>query len=479
MLVLFETPAGFALFQLLDEDKLNSQNLASHFEDAEKAKKLLVLKHFTKFEDTTEALKSATSVIEGKLPSNLKRFLRKHAKGQKLAVGESALGRTIHEKLGLDVISTGTNVGLNELMRGIRSLLPNLLGENIKESDLNTMALGLAHSLGRYKLKFSPDKVDTMIVQAVSLLGDLDKELNIYCMRVKEWYGWHFPEMSRIIVDNHTYAKVIVLMGMKENAPNIDFSSLLDEAVTAELVRAAQISMGTEITQNDLTHIQDLCTQISEMTDYKNTLSDYVKNRMRAIAPNLSVLVGELVGAKLIAHSGSLMNLAKHPSSTIQLLGAEKALFRALKTKTGTPKYGLIFHATLVGQTAPNFRGKISRVLANKTALSIRYDALGGSDDVNPTVGLQHLESVQQRIKSLEGGNSYRISGKGKSQTQTKSYRKPDTQQTLDTSSDFKGLEKDDQPVEEVPIEPVPEKKRKRESGGGEGGKRKKIRKKK
>ena len=102
--------------------------------------------------------------------------------------------------------------------------------------------------------------------------------------------------------------------------------------------------------------------------------------RRQAIAPNLTTVVGELVGARLIAHAGSLMNLAKQPASTVQILGAEKALFRALKAKHDTPKYGLIYHASLVGQAQPKHKGKISRVLAAKCALSIRVDALGDTD---------------------------------------------------------------------------------------------------
>ena len=100
-----------------------------------------------------------------------------------------------------------------------------------------------------------------------------------------------------------------------------------------------------------------------------------IQTGMAAIAPNLTQLVGELVGAKLISHAGSLLNLAKHPASTIQILGAEKALFRALKTKHDTPKYGLIYHSSIVGQAAPKLKGKIARVLATKTALALRCDA--------------------------------------------------------------------------------------------------------
>jgi nucleolar protein 58 len=124
---------------------------------------------------------------------------------------------------------------------------------------------------------------------------------------------------------------------------------------------------------------------------------------MQALAPNLTVLVGELVGARLLAHSGSLMNLAKQPASTIQILGAEKALFRALKTKHDTPKYGLIYHASLVGQAAPKHKGKISRVLAAKAALAVRVDALT-EDDLDATVGNEGRKKVEMRLRQLEGG---------------------------------------------------------------------------
>merc|ERR1719360_230717 len=130
---------------------------------------------------------------------------------------------------------------------------------------------------------------------------------------------------------------------------------------------------------------------------------------MIAIAPNLTILVGELVGARLISHAGSLMNLAKHPASTVQILGAEKALFKALKTKHDTPKYGLIYHASLVGQASTKMKGKVSRMLAAKAALACRVDSLG--EETNTDLGMEHRAKVEHRIKQLESGNLTRISG--------------------------------------------------------------------
>merc|ERR1711916_210174 len=123
---------------------------------------------------------------------------------------------------------------------------------------------------------------------------------------------------------------------------------------------------------------------------YRDQLFEYLKHRMQAIAPNLTCLVGELVGARLIAHAGSLINLAKHPASTVQILGAEKALFRAIKTRAQTPKYGLIYHASLIGQASTKFKGKISRV-----------DALG--DDDTAQIGEQARAQVEARLRQLEG----------------------------------------------------------------------------
>lgn len=136
-------------------------------------------------------------------------------------------------------------------------------------------------------------------------------------------------------------------VGFRTNAATTDFSAILPEDLEATLKAAAEISMGTEISDSDIAHIHSLCDQVISITAYRTQLAEYLRNRMNAIAPNLTALVGELVGARLISHAGSLLNLAKHPASTVQILGAEKALFRALKTKHDTPKYGLIYHVRL------------------------------------------------------------------------------------------------------------------------------------
>ncbi|KAL8527077.1 hypothetical protein ACS0TY_016075 [Phlomoides rotata] len=419
MLLLFETPAGFALFKVLDEGKLSKvEDLGKEFSTPDSARKVVTLKAFSKFENTSEALSAATLLIDSKPSKGLRKFLRGHCDGDILAVADSKLGNSIKEKLQIECVH---NNAVMELMRGVRSQLTELIS-GLATQDLAPMSLGLSHSLSRYKLKFSPDKVDTMIIQAISLLDDLDKELNTYAMRVREWYGWHFPELAKIVQDNILYAKTVKLMGYRSHAAKLDFSEILPEEVEAEMKEAAVISMGTEVSDLDLENIKDLCNQVLSLSEYRAQLYDYLKSRMNTIAPNLTALVGELVGARLIAHGGSLLNLAKQPGSTVQILGAEKALFRALKTKHATPKYGLIYHASLIGQAAPKHKGKISRSLAAKAALAIRCDALGDGED--NTMGLENRAKLEARLRNLEGKELSRSAGSTKGKPKIEFYDK-------------------------------------------------------
>ncbi|NXC01261.1 NOP58 protein, partial [Orthonyx spaldingii] len=420
--------------QVLNEKKLQEvDSLWKEFETPEKANKIVKLKHFEKFQDTTEALAASTALVEGKLSKNLKKILKKIvAKDahEQLAVADAKLGGVIKEKLNLSCIHSPM---VTELMRGIRSQIEGLI-TGLPSREMAAMCLGLAHSLSRYKLKFSPDKVDTMIIQAISLLDDLDKELNNYIMRCREWYGWHFPELGKIITDNLTYCKCVHKVGDRSNFASSDVSDILPEEIEEDVKAAAEISMGTEVSEEDINNIIHLCDQVIEISEYRTQLYDYLKNRMMAIAPNLTVMVGELVGARLIAHAGSLLNLAKHPASTVQLLGAEKALFRALKTKRDTPKFGLIYHASLVGQSNTKNKGKISRMLAAKTALTIRYDALG--EDTSAEMGAENRLKVETRLRLLEERGIRRISGTGKALAKTDKYQNKSEVKVFDPSGD-------------------------------------------
>ncbi|KAF1811901.1 Nop domain-containing protein [Eremomyces bilateralis CBS 781.70] len=415
LFVLTETSAGYALLKAKDKKLLKRDDLSEKSSTAEGLCDMLKLKKFRKFENATEALDEAAAVMEGKVTPVLSKLLDELKEETKasLTVADPKLANAINKlpQLSLAPIADSTT---EDLYRAIRQHLPSLI-PGLLPTDIDTMNLGLSHSLSRHKLKFSPDKVDTMIVQAINLLDDLDKELNVYAMRVKEWYGWHFPEMARIINDNMAYARVVIHVGMRSNASSSDLTDILPEEIEGAVKAAAEISMGTEITDEDLENIKALAEQVISFSEYRIELANYLNSRMVALAPNLTTLVGDLVGARLIAHAGSLLNLAKSPGSTIQIIGAEKALFRALKTKHDTPKYGLIYHASLVGQASGKNKGKIARMLAAKTALGLRADALSDwgtagagkgpepSEEDKALFGVASRIKIEQRLRALEG----------------------------------------------------------------------------
>jgi nucleolar protein 58 len=180
------------------------------FSDVDKAKKYVNLIHFEPFSDTADAVVAAAACIDGKVSKSLKSFLKKQlkksGKGDSLAIADKSMVVGIKEAFPTLPCSLACDSKTHELFRGIRCYLDELMEEGgggddddekghavVSGADLNAMRLGLSHSLSRYKLKFSSDKVDTMVVQAIGLLDELDKEINTYAMRVKEWYGWHFP----------------------------------------------------------------------------------------------------------------------------------------------------------------------------------------------------------------------------------------------------------------------------------------------
>ncbi|KAM0556063.1 hypothetical protein ACHAPJ_006048 [Fusarium lateritium] len=408
LFVLAETPAGYGLFKATDKKMLKNEELAAELGRPEKVVEMLKLKKFVKFDSAATALEEAASLKEGKVPELLTELLDdlKSEKKASLAVADIKLGTAISNLPSLN-ISPVSGSNTMDLFRGIRGQLANLI-PGLVEENFDRMALGLSHSMSRHKLKFSADKVDSMIIQAIKLLDDLDKELNVYAMRTKEWYGWHFPEMAKILNDNLAYARVILAVGMRTNIADSDLSEILPEEIEESIKAAAEISMGTEITDEDLENIKLLADQVIVYSNYRTQLSSYLESRMRAISPNLTALVGYLVGARLIAHAGSLISLAKSPGSTIQILGAEKALFRALKTKHDTPKYGLIYHSSLIGQATGRNKGKIARMLSAKAALGLRVDALGDVEDdedeeERAILGLSNRIKLENQLRKLEG----------------------------------------------------------------------------
>jgi nucleolar protein 56 len=370
--LLHESASGLALFEHVQSDAVGSllQQAQDSVLDLSRFSRIVKMKAFLPFKSAENALSVINDVSEGILHEDLKNFLEanlpKVKKGSKnagfhLGVNEPKLGNSITEQMSLPC---KIDEAVTELMRGVRLHFSKLI-KGLKDGDVKQAQLGLAHSFSRSKVKFNVNRVDNMIIQAIALLDQLDKDVNTFSMRVREWYSWHFPELARVVTDNYMYARLVTLLGKKEEI-NEDLLPQIQEITddpekAAAVLAAARSSMGFEISDADIASILLFSKRVVSLTEYRKQLSEYLKSKMDVVAPNLAQLIGDTVGARLIAHAGSLTNLAKYPASTIQILGAEKALFRALKTKGNTPKYGLLFHSSFIGRAQPKNKGRISR----------------------------------------------------------------------------------------------------------------------
>ena len=177
---------------------------------------------------------------------------------------------------------------------------------------------------------------------------------------------------------------------------------VMDREKAEAIISASNSSMGMDINELDLLNIEMFADRVLSLCDYRNSLTKYLSTKMQAVAPNLATLIGDQVGARLISKAGSLTNLAKFPASTVQILGAEKALFRALKKKTKTPKYGLLYHSSYIGRANMKNKGRISRFLANKCSLATRIDCF--TEVSTNAFGAALKQQVEDRLKFYETG---------------------------------------------------------------------------
>ena len=203
------------------------------------------------------------------------------------------------------------------------------------------------------------------------------------------------------------FAKVAKLIKNRKELTEEKLESLeeivMDSAKAQAIIDASKSSMGMDISTVDLLNIEMFAGRVIALADYRKQLAEYLRSKMSGVAPNLATLIGDQVGARLIAHAGSLTNLAKYPASTVQILGAEKALFRALKTKGNTPKYGLLFHSTFIGRAGTKNKGRISRYLANKCSIASRIDCF--TDTPTSVFGEKLRQQVEDRLKFYETGD--------------------------------------------------------------------------
>lgn len=243
------------------------------------------------------------------------------------------------------------------------------------EQDAMQALREFAINLSSSRVKEASEKLDLHIIQSINALDELDKIINTVGARMREWYGLHFPELDNLVSSLVVYAEIVSKAGLRENivVEILQNIGLPDKKVEV-ILDAAKRSKGGDMTPENLAIVKRLADEVIAQSDLRRVLTDHIEVAMETVAPNVKELLTAAVGARIISKAGSLARLATLPASTIQILGAEKALFRALKTGARPPKHGLLFQHPLI-HSAPKWqRGKIARAIASKVAIAARID---------------------------------------------------------------------------------------------------------
>ncbi|KAL2312074.1 U3 snoRNP protein Nop56 [Schizosaccharomyces pombe] len=458
--LLYESATGYSLFDVVGADQIaaKTKEVQLSLQDISKFGKVVQLRSFIPFKNAAHALENANDISEGVLNDFLKNFLElnlpKASKKKKVSLGVQDKNLATSIKSEIDAIECDTSELTQDLLRGIRFHGDKLL-KQLSPGDFERAQLGLGHSYSRAKVKFNVNRNDNMIIQAIAILDQLDKDINTFAMRMKEWYSWHFPELSKIVGDNYKYAVIVTLVGDKTTINDEmlhDLAAVVDDDkdIAQSIINAGKVSMGQDISEIDLENILSFAERVIKLSNYRKQLHNYLVQKMNVVAPNLAELIGEMVGARLISHAGSLTNLSKCPASTVQILGAEKALFRALKTRGNTPKYGIIYHSSFIGKAGAKNKGRISRFLANKCSIASRIDNF--SDAPTTAFGQVLRRQVEERLNFFDTG----VAPTRNSIAMAEAYEKALSSVNID------GDEEVDIDVEET-VEPISEKPSKKE----------------
>ncbi|MHA1905930.1 MAG: C/D box methylation guide ribonucleoprotein complex aNOP56 subunit [Candidatus Thorarchaeota archaeon] len=325
------------------------------------------------YPDLDAAVDNIRQLSEGKSNDFLKMVLEKN--DSPITVADSNLARAIAEISDIDVKVES----LSKTIKWFHSLHDTRLIENgitASASEIQTFRHKVGVTLAKSAVSEAGEEKDPSIKHAIDSVDEIDKSINIIAMRLREWYSIHFPSLNELIEDHEEYTRVVNVCGKRSNMTpeNLTKSGISDASI--EKIRdSTGDMMGSDLTDSDMSAIQTLTGIILNLFNERRVLESYISELMEEVAPNITSLVGPLVGARLISLAGSLKELARKPSSTLQILGAEKALFRSLKTGTDPPKHGVIYQVAEI-HSAPYWqRGKIARALAGKLSIAARIDA--------------------------------------------------------------------------------------------------------
>ncbi|WP_297556462.1 C/D box methylation guide ribonucleoprotein complex aNOP56 subunit [Thermococcus sp.] len=340
--------------------------------------------------------------FSGKPEISLDKLLKGEPSDELLTLLEELRGEGYDEFV---VEDTELSRKLKELNYTATAEFPNLAGEKLRSNPAEFLGenwfdeyytVGVA--LTRLRIQEQSGARDKMIIQAIEALDDIDKVINLLVSRLREWYGLHFPELDEILPKHPQYVAFVKEIGPRENVTRERLEKLgFSEGKIEKILRAAEKSMGAPLGKFDSEIIRKLASEISDLYKLREQIEDYLEMAMDEVAPNLKALVGAKLAARLMSLAGGLKELAMMPASTIQVLGAEKALFRHLRTGAKPPKHGVIFQYPAINRSPWWQRGKIARALAGKLAIAARVDYFSGE-----YIGEELKKELEQRIKEIK-----------------------------------------------------------------------------
>ena len=329
-----------------------------------------------------DAATKLAEVRRGQLPAEFAEFRNRLSQIglEKLTVDNDYLATIAREILSSEVVLDEED----ETISRLRNRLPNMLVRlRILESkdDYERLVHDVSMELAQASIAQTGTKRDLYAIQTVRCIEDLDKVLNLLAGRTREWYSLHFPELDRLVEKHDSYIRLVENLGNRESFSQESLVKLgIPQERSRVISEAAQKSSGAELPSRDLKWLQEVCTNVLQMYKLRETAEKYTDETMVEVAPNMTAVLGSVLSAKILSMAGGLENVAKMPASTIQVLGAEKALFRTLKTGARPPKHGIIFQYAAIHQAPRWLRGRVARAVAGKLAIASRMDAFGGSN---------------------------------------------------------------------------------------------------
>lgn len=331
LFVLHESAAGYALFEVVAFEEIGAllEGSMDTVTDLDRFSRAIKLKAFQPFESAEDALSSINAISEHSCTDGLHAFLemnlpkikkKKEGKPPAFALGviDPALATAIAD--GMPGLSCRSDETVREVLRGCRLHMTHFV-KGLGGGSASQAQLGLGHSYSRGKIKFNPARSDNMIIQSIALLDQMDKDLNTFAMRVREWYSWHFPELKDLVKDNYMYARCAAFIQDKrslcvsgggdddEEMGGNTFEDKLaglveiigDEDVANAVVAAARTSMGMDCSAVDMVNIVNFTQRMVKLAEYRKQLASYLTDKMTVVAPNLSTLIGDTVAARLIS----------------------------------------------------------------------------------------------------------------------------------------------------------------------------------